>query len=77
MSSIPEPEHLYSADLATLRDVLRASVFSGIKAEAFSGAKRNASIYVQTESKKGIGVMGAILLALENRDERCRDKGGQ
>ncbi|MGK6317394.1 hypothetical protein [Neorhizobium sp. DT-125] len=74
MSSIPHPEKLDAADLAMIRDVLRAGGFRGVDAEESSDAKRAASALLHSELRNGTRTREALLLSLQSKREdlhRC------
>jgi hypothetical protein len=69
MSSISYPEELEAADLAMIRDVLRAGGFRGVDAEESSDAKRAASALLQSEFRNGTRTREALLLVLQSNRE--------
>ncbi|MBP1847515.1 hypothetical protein J2046_005799 [Rhizobium petrolearium] len=67
MSSNSSQEYINPVNVAMLRDVLRTAGFRGVEAEASSDTKRAASIFVNSEFRKGNRTKEALLRALERR----------
>jgi len=67
MSSNLSPEWIDPANVAMLRDVLRAAGFRGVEADASSDAKHDASLFLNSEFLSGNKTRATLLQALERR----------
>ena len=67
MSSNPAAPHVESAGFKLVREVLRSAGLRGSQSDASSDMKRDASLFLSTEFRRGVRTKSALLNSLANR----------
>ena len=68
MSSNPAASHVEPAGFKLVREVLRSAGLRGSQSDASSDMKRDASLFLSTEFRRGVRTKSALLNSLANRE---------
>lgn len=72
MSSNPAAPHVEPAGFKLVREVLRSAGLRGSESDASSDTKRDASLFLSTEFRRGVRTKSALLNSLANRKQSSR-----